>query len=90
MNAKCQAEMQDFATQLFADYKLNPEVVAHCEKALEKDCRDQMKAEGGALDCLMSLADQLDKKCYEAVSINIFSFACQICNCAFSYFPVHP
>ena len=67
--------MQDFATQLFADYKLNPEVVAHCEKILDKECRDQMKAEGGALDCLMSLGDKLDTKCYEAVSLfDLFSY----------------
>ena len=59
--------MQDFATQLFADYKLNPEIVAHCEKFLNKECRDQMKAEGGALDCLMSLEDKLSDNCTKAV-----------------------
>ena len=60
--------MQDFATQLFSDYKLNPAIVAHCEKTLDKECKDQVKSEGGALDCLMSLGEELDKKCYEAVS----------------------
>ena len=67
VSAKCQVEMQDFASQLFADYKLNPEVVAHCSHHLEKDCKDQMKAEGGALDCLMGLGDKLNQSCYEAV-----------------------
>ena len=65
--------MQDFATQLFADYKLNPAVIAHCEKPLNKECKDQVKSEGGALDCLMSLADSLENKCYEAVRL-IFHF----------------
>ncbi|XP_065064427.1 Golgi apparatus protein 1-like [Rhopilema esculentum] len=67
VSAKCQVEMQDFASQLFADYKLNPEVIAHCSHHLETVCKDQLKAEGGALDCLMGLGDQLNQSCYEAV-----------------------
>eukprot|EP00794_Sanderia_malayensis_P018718 gene18718-20607_t len=67
VDASCQAEMQDVASQLFSDYKLNPEVMANCEKELHKQCKSELKAEGGALDCLMGLGDDLSSGCYTAV-----------------------
>ena len=73
--------MQDFATQLFADYKLNPAVIAHCEKPLNKECKDQVKSEGGALDCLMSLADSLETKCYEAVRLILQTLCSSVVHC---------
>ena len=68
IDAKCQAEMQDFAAQLFADYKLSPDVVAHCEKELQEYCKGEMKPDGGAIDCLMGVGDKLNDTCYQAVS----------------------
>ena len=68
VDSKCQAEMQDASSELFSDYNLNPEIVAHCELELGNKCKSELKSEGGALDCLMNLGEELSKACYKAVS----------------------
>ena len=74
MDEQCQAEMQDMSAQLFDDYKLSPDIVAHCEKEIQDKCKNIQKPDGSWMDCLMGFAEkkELSGQCYKAVSKPIF------------------
>ena len=79
----CQAEMRDFAIQIFENYQINPVIVAKCETEIHTHCKHLIgrRDDGDMMDCLMTVAtnNSLSEQCFNAVGFYFrhhFSFIC--------------
>ncbi|CAL8082408.1 unnamed protein product [Calicophoron daubneyi] len=74
LSPECKSELTKLRRELLDDFLLSPDLIAHCDRSIERHCASKKRGRGAVLHCLLgvineqtSITERPPEQCIEAV-----------------------